>query len=405
MIDGITIKYTISDFEAWKQSTNISFGITVDHDTAEIKTKKREDQIVTTYRAKFETFDLTVKEVEQIATNDKLFYLTIKGSLHKNYYGGKNYLPFTWEQLQQQITHICKRLLISPSDAQIASLEIGVNIIPLFIVSPFLMNNIISYKGNTFNRYKKDTTGFCLGIYCSLSQYVIKIYDKGLQNDLPGNLMRFEKRFLKMQGLNKKGIKFLSDLTLKSKVENLQSQLLIAWNDVLIFDIDNRDNYKLLKNKESALLTKGRNSNFWERLKKENIRQFNAQREKFRELVAKYGNNWKEAVSDLSTNEWQRLFNNCTNLPLGENKVLYDFTIKIKGKDLQQRFCRSCGNDITNQKESSLYCSEKYVGYEAAHRCRNTNNNRKYKIEKINRRGVLFDITPYFINSKQICKN
>ncbi|MEO6232886.1 MAG: hypothetical protein ABJB11_19710 [Ferruginibacter sp.] len=415
MLDGITIKYRIEDFEAWKKLTNLSFTNTVITDTGEISTKKRYDETITTHRAKWETFDLIVKEVFNFITGKKVFHLTIKGSLHKNHYGGKNYLPFTWQQLQQQINQICKTLQINPTVAQISTLEVGVNIVTPFEVTPFIMEKIINYKGDPFNRYEKDGNGFCLGIYCTLTQYVIKVYDKGLQNQLPQNLMRFEKRFLRMQVLNKMGIKFLSDLLNEDKIKKLLPMLLEAWQNVLIYDIE--DLQKLtktynFKGNEIDLLTSGQNPKYWECLKKENKRQFNYQREKFKRLVAKNGANWQQLVNGLIQIEWKELFKNCTNLQsgtkepnsknctniaTGENGKLYEFTIKVKGKNVQSRFCLSCGKDINNQKGGSKFCSAKYVGYEAAHQCRNNCNNRKYKIEKIQRRGVLFDIMPYFI--------
>lgn len=423
MIDGITIKYSIGNFDEWKRLLNTQFTLTIFEDTGELTAKKREETTITTRRAKWQTFELIVKEVLNIPTGKTVFHLTIKGSLHKNHFAGKNYLPFTWQQLQQQINHICKTLYLNPSQAQISTLEVGVNIVPIFEVTPFLMQNVISYKGNLFNRYKKDATGFCLGIYCTLTQYEIKIYDKGKQNDLPQNLMRFEKRFLRMEELNKYGIKFLSDLQQRPKVENLLTMVLEAWQNVLIYDIERGQTNRLkskLKIAEIELLTTGQNPKFWEALKIENVRRFNYQREKFKKLVAKYGNNWQQLVNELIQKEWQHLFKNCTNLQSGENVTtpknstnlnsgenanLYEFTIKIKRQIVQKRFCESCGNDITHQWKGSNFCSPKNVGEAAAHQCRNNSsnprNNRKNKIKKIIGRGILFSIFPFIAKGKK----
>lgn len=107
-------------------------------------------------------------------------------------------------------------------------------------------------------------------------------------------------------------------------------------------------------------------------------------------------------TKDLIQNEWQELFENCANLQSGENAKLYNLTIKIKGKNVQKRFCQTCGKEITKQKGGSKFCGAKYVGYEAAHQCRNHSNNLKYKIEKIQSRGVLFDIMPFIVNNNKI---
>lgn len=421
MIDGITLRYTIGtsqNYNTWKQLVNIEFDITAGADTGEIKSKRREETITTTYRAKWETIDLQIKEVLNILTGIKLYHLSFKGSLHKNHYHGKNYNPFTWQQLQQQVQHICKTLYLNPTQVQISSIEVGVNIVTPFIVMPFLMQNIISYKGNSFNRYKADSTGFCLGIYCSLTQYEVKIYDKGKQNSLPYHLMRFEKRVIKMQELNKGGIKYLSDLQNRPKVERLLEMLLDAWNHVLIYDIEPghlQTKYNFKKG-EIDLLTNGKNPKYWEALKSKNVRQFNYQREKFRNLNNEHGKNWQKLINELIQNEWQELFKNCTNLhsgnkinsrqnctnlPAGKNEKLYEFTIKIKGKIVQKRFCKTCDKDISHQQAGSKYCSEKNVGYEAAHQCRNYNSNPrnhyKYKIAKITGKGILFDFMPFIM--------
>ena len=58
-----------------------------------------------------------------------------------------------------------------------------------------------------------------------------------MQNRLPYNLMRFEKRFLKMQRLNKMNIKYLSDLRNPKKVVQFLPILLAVWDDILIYDI------------------------------------------------------------------------------------------------------------------------------------------------------------------------
>jgi hypothetical protein len=199
--------------------------------------------------------------------------------------------------------------------------------------------------------------------------------------------------------------------------------VLEAWQNVLIYDIEPGQTSSLkskLKNAEIDLLTTGQNPKFWEALKIDNVRQFNYQREKFKKLVAKYGNNWQQLVNELIQKEWQHLFKNCTNLQSGENVTtpknctnfstgeianLYELTIKIKGQIVQKRFCQSCGNEITHQRKGSNFCSPKFVGEAAAHQCRNSSsnpkNNRKNKIKKIIGRGILFSIVPFIAKGKK----
>jgi len=417
MIDGITLNYQINDYDAWEKAVNPSLFLNVGSNTGEVRTKKRIDTTTITHKGKFETFDLTVKEVMNEITGKQSFYLNTKGSLHKNHYNGSNYLSFTFQDLQEQINHLCKNLCINPNKAQISTLEVGLNICTPFEVTPFIRHNIVCYKGYSFNYYKPDRQGKCLGKYCDQpKQYSIKIYDKGFQFDLPENLMRIEQRFLKMQPLNKKGIKYLSDLQNLTKVDSLKEILFKAWNDVLIFDIPGNVKNLSIKQREIELLNDGKNSNFWEGLKETVSQdQYKYQTRKFKKLVAKYGNNWRTTINDLLKNEWQTLSKNYPNLPNGKSHFLPEFTIKIKGKkgekvfSTEKRYCLSCGNELNPaQKINSKYCSAKYVRYERAHQCRNNNsnprNNFKNKIKKITGKGLLFDIMPYFIennNKKQ----
>jgi hypothetical protein len=408
MIDGITILYSIDNFELWREQIQIQFYNATNIDTGEIRTKKREDLIVTTFNGKWETFELEVKEVSYIETRVKKYYLKIKGSLHKNHFNGKNFLPFNWIDLQTQVRHICKTLLIDPNKARISTIEVGVNIITPFEVTPFLKGNVIDYKGKQFKTYKVDKNGFELGLFCDFSQYKVKLYDKGLQNDLPINLMRFEKRFLKMQIPQKKGVFYLSDLLDIQKVKKLKPLIIEAWENVLIYDIENSKGLKKILGANYDLLLNGKNPKYWDSLKGLNRDRYNYQRGKFKGIVLNYGRKYHFIVLNLIKNEWDNLFANSTNLPTGESAELHNFTLKIKGKNVgsqllpqPKRVCLSCGRDISTQKSGSKFCSAKIVGESEAHKCRNTNsnlrNNFKRKVEVIQSRGLLFDIMPFFV--------
>lgn len=56
-------------------------------------------------------------------------------------------------------------------------------------------------------------------------------------------------------------------------------------------------------------------------------------------------------TKDLIQNEWQELFENCTNLQSGENAKLHNLTIKIKGKNVQKRFCKLVANKLPTKRE------------------------------------------------------
>ena len=431
MYDGIKINIQLLDFHKWRETINVGFHLPMFIQNADIKEKVRNsngiNQRVITYRGTFETYRLTVKEVIKTINeqSNTTYNLTIDGSLYKNYFGGANYKPFNLEALQTELQHIEKGLKISNRNATIQNLEFGVNIPFPYPVFPYLKRNLISFKGQSFNKYNPDKNGVCLGYYCLLTQYSVKIYDKGKQNNLPYNLMRFELRFLKMQKL--KGIKTLSDLPVLLNIQSLLPLLLEAWDNVLLNDysIDLRN--PELKEGQREVLKNGGNPKYWERLKETDKRRFNYERDLFKKLVAKHGKNEHKRILELINSEWGNLSGICTNLPSGKPPKLYEFTVKVKGKNVQKdltpptvpnteflhklkkgelsciekRVCLSCGNDISNQRGNSQFCSAKYVGEKQAHQCRNIDsnnrNNLKRKISVITGRGVLFDIRPYII--------
>lgn len=416
MFDGLKIFYSLSDFEAWKRAVNIELFTPTDIDTGATKGKIRtvnggQHQTIT-HRGNFENYLVTIKETTHTQVSGKRsvsYFLIVDGSLHKNHFNGKNYLPFTWDKVLTEIDNLETGLQLTGQFAEIVNLEIGVNIkLPVGVFS-FLKKNLIAFKGHLFNRYNPDKNKMCLGYVCPLTQYSVKLYDKGKQFNLPDNLLRFELRYLKMQTLKKRGIKQLTDLTDIQKVNGLLSLLLAAWDNILLFDSSINLKNKVLKQSELNLLRDGSNPKYWEALKEKNSRQFNYQRDKFKELIKKYGTGWHEKIRELIKTEWETLFKNCTILPSVQNPELYKFTVKVKGKNVQKRFCLSCGRDISNQDSRSKFCSSKFIGEAAAHQCRNRDsnprNNFKNKLRRINSGGVLFDVTPYMIvnnNKKQV---
>ncbi len=356
MLDGVKIYYHINDFEAWRKAVNIELFTPTDLETGATKGKTRTInggvQQTITHRGKFETYQLTLKETIKTQVSGERsvsYFLVIDGSLHKNFFNGANYLPFTWDDLQTEIIKLETGLQLS-GNIDLANLEIGVNIKLPFPVFSFLKQNLIAYKGNPFNRYNPDKNGLCLGYVCPLSQYAVKIYDKGKQFNLPDNVLRFELRYLKMQPLKERGIKHLADLKGFEIVNGLLSLLLSAWDKTVLFDSSIDLNSPALKDKDRQLLKEGRRPGYWEQLKETNKRRFEYHRQKYRELVTKYGSGWHDKIRELIKKEWENLFKNCTILPTVQTPELYEFTVKVKGKNVQNRHCLTCGRDITNQK-------------------------------------------------------
>lgn len=335
MIDGIKLSSSIDDFEKWKAQTNLSFNTYIDISSGQVNTKNRGNKSITKHKCKWEHLDLCVTEVDYYSMNTKEYYLRINGSLHKNHFDGTNFQRFSWDDLQKQLRHITQSLFLSPELTTIQNIEIGVNLETEFKVSPFLNNNILCFKGKDFKKYRRDDNGNELGLYSDFSQYDIKMYDKGIQFKLPIELLRFEKRFRKMQPLKQYGISHLSDLFNREKIQNLKNILINSWKDVLIQDIDSLDNIKQhISDSEYQVLLEGSGRNFWGKSKLNNLRKSYFLRKKFSSLVDKYGQNYKLKILKLIEVEWENHFKDCTNLPCGEESKLYNLTVKINGNNL-----------------------------------------------------------------------
>jgi|688.fasta_scaffold38357_8 hypothetical protein len=343
MIDGITIRTSITNREEWSNLTGIDLSAPTYISSGEMKVRISENCTVTKYYGKWEGFFIDLREVKRGVSIK--YYLNIRGSFHKNHFNGKNYQPFNYSDLQYQIRHICKSLFIEPENARISVLEFGVNIITPFNVKAFLDNNVIDFKGKRFDKYLPDKRGLELGLFCRLNQYQIKLYDKGKQNNLDFNLMRFEKKYKKMQVLKKMGIIHLSDLLDRAKVYSLKSLLLKAWNDVLIYDIEDTELlfYKISE-EDIRFLSDGRNYKYWEIIKKANRNKHNYKRKKYKELVKRFGLNYHSLIYKNLGETWDRLFDNSTNLPVVISTQLNNLTIKIKGKynESISKYCNPC---------------------------------------------------------------
>src|SRR5690606_582548 len=160
---------------------------------------------------------------------------------------------------------------------------------------------------------KKD--GICLGRYAKHAQYSVKIYDKGLQNNLPEPLLRIELRFVKMQPLNKIGIATIADIAKIEHAPTLLKLLCRAWIEVLVNEPEINIDTLNLTATERKLITMGRYRDYWKELHKNNPENFKKKRSKFCELMRKYGNNTKRLVLELIKTEWQQMTNS-PNLPL-----------------------------------------------------------------------------------------
>jgi hypothetical protein len=229
--------------------------------------------------------------------------------------------------------------------------------------------------------------------------------------------MRFEKAFKKMTSPKKLNIRALADLTKPDNLNNLQKELLHAWDMVFLFDSSLLVNVSI-SDREKVFLHHCRDPKFWKKIKNRNTRK--RTKDRFKLLLFRFGSNGNvhNEVKELLINEFKMCtvlpdaklneeIKNGTVLPTAKSEAeeqnVYGFTVNIESKTvpIQNRYCKGCGNPLNpGQKKNSLFCSAKYVGYEKAHQCRNIvfnpSNNFRNKLIKIETNGLLFDINPFF---------
>lgn len=162
------------------------------------------------------------------------YRFNIAGSLHKYANAGQhNADRFTFDRLQNSVNSLSYITGISENEYELNGLEIGLNI-PLNKPPKRILNNVVSFGNKPFEAMNKKRSG--LGLECSLSQYSVKIYDKGKQSKKQGNILRYEVAINKMQLVGGYDISTLADLTAPEKVYPLVALMLNAANRIIWTD-------------------------------------------------------------------------------------------------------------------------------------------------------------------------
>ena len=137
---------------------------------------------------------------------------------------------------------------------------------------------------------------------CKKTQFIIKIYDKGKQYNLPDNVLRFEIKVMRMQYLETKGIRlrYLSDLLNMDIYEPLGNILTEVFEGILFGD--NTLDEKLLNTKELETFLRGSNPKTWTPKTGEKERKRVQRLEyEFKGILERHrpGVNFRSVVSDL----------------------------------------------------------------------------------------------------------
>ena len=190
----------------------------------------------------------------------------IKGSLHKwfnteNNLGEQNHTDFTYSQLVSAIDTLIS--ITGVNHLKISRLEVGVNIDSDLNLKRVINNGFLFYKKRTHNSLENFNGSGLLKRF-KTSKYDFKIYDKGLQYALDGDLntskLRLEIVYKTSSELRKLGIGCLTDLKCKSTLRRIFADLLKKFNDFVIVD----DFSSITYESDECYIYKCTNPNYWE---------------------------------------------------------------------------------------------------------------------------------------------
>jgi len=122
--------------------------------------------------------------------------MTLHGSWHKYYCGGRNHSDFSLAQFRCAVRKFCETFKVRPDELKILQLEFGVNIVPPIAPQQLIDALVGNGKGNGFSEMRTNK-GSSIGVNMYLTNYGLKIYDKGAQYRLPHPVLRIEKKYLK----------------------------------------------------------------------------------------------------------------------------------------------------------------------------------------------------------------
>ena len=366
------------------------------------------------------------KQIKEHPTTAQRIFFNLNGSLHKYWNNGNhNYNDFHFTDLQHTIFDLRDRFNIDIDSSELNNLEFGVNV---YIKQPpeEVFNAIINYKGTPFQKFNIKGAK---GIECIMTNFIIKIYDKGHQYKLPGNLLRFEIKVIKMAHFKTKRIYIntLSDLLKYSEIYKLKDVLRGVFDDILFTDYTiNTDN---LNHSERLILATGNDPKHWVHLnpKSKNYTKGNKDKEYIskRKFYYRERDKFIKVVCKYSTSTMQKdisflIEKKCTELLYHSGEIVDKFTDNLtieKTTDSGQittsyivgycppstintRVCLTCQRDISDKKKIAKYCSKK---------CKNdfTNplltpkNNLIKKLKKIEKENCLFDVLEFVVFSEQ----
>jgi hypothetical protein len=306
MIDFIKIESEIEDINQFHQNSNLDFIANISlRDGAGDFPPVYETDSYLIYVSTATRDDLTYKISEFLDKKSKIstYKLEITGSIHKKHYKGNNYEDFDYPMLCEQIEFI--KSLKGLGKLFLKNVEFGLNVQVDFEILDYLLSSVIVYKGDRFNYYNPGSNGMRIGVYQKMASKVeIKLYNKSIQSNTFGNLLRYEIKYTRMQKLNKMTIYTIDDLLIKENLNKLLIEYKRMFNNIILLETPRIK----LSEKQEEYHFYCSNPNYWENLKKNayNI-EYQNERRRFMKFQENYCHNRKKELLNMFEERYAEL--------------------------------------------------------------------------------------------------
>lgn len=275
----------------------LSFDTTFDEETGEVKRST----------ARYKTLTISV-------VRDK--YVLIYGSLPK-FYQGNNYEDFSFRDCVSALDLLCGILGLKKNEIRVHRLEFGIN----FHIEdePQFLGALLTYKNRPFETFSIGSLEI-QGKRCILSQYQVKVYNKGVQEfgDAAMNFFRFELRVKRMQFISSNPVTFetLSDRKFHL---HLRDALLRAWENIEV--AEDQLLSRVNNAADKGILENWFNPRYLEWLRSLPVKEFNKLRKRYRRRIAKY-----DSEQLLRRKIYSEIFTKSAQL-LSENRAVRSYTL------------------------------------------------------------------------------
>jgi len=267
---------------------------------------------------------------------------SIAGSLHMYFNEGQNYNDFTLGNLRWVINDLQSKFEIDPKKVILNNVELGLNLEVPFDPDDFI-NSLVTYNYTPFNSRKEKNMTFS---EVQQSQYILKIYNKGLQYGLNKNILRFEVKITRMAKLEKYGIRTLADLIDPSKLRSVKGILLEVFSNITIWD-DSIDR-KSLNQPDREILANGYNPKYWQAHHTMAGNNSSRKLRRYQDLVSKHGKKGYHLLAPQISSKWDSLIQDTT-------EPIRDFTDILKNLNTEPIRDFTAFEKTTPEKEIRVF--------------------------------------------------